>query len=188
MSLLLAMAGTLNMHAQDAKTKARMAEVRARYAKAVKLAEVGKNSAKKNYQEFTSHVTDPYGETNTKMEFVYDNSVMAEKVEIYPCQLYMVRETSSRNYSEYLYDEEGKLMFYFVSTDEGDGKQLEHRVYLNTDGSGWKWDKHVDKKTKRVVSEEQVALDNDRVYDDVFELRHAYDIYQGFQHLNAIYE
>lgn len=188
MSLLLCLVGTLGAQAQDAKTKARMADIRSRYAKAVKLAESGKNGSKKNYQVFTSYVTDPTGEYKKNMEFFFDNSKDPDDLEIYPCQLMLVRETSDGYYCEYLYDDAGELLFFFESIDQGDGKQLERRVYLNTDGTGWKWDKHVDKKTKRVLSEEQEPLDNNGVMDHAFTLRHANDVYRGFQHLNAIYE
>ena len=178
--------GIMPVDAQSSKMKARMTQIRNDYAKAVKLAEAGLMGPRKNSQVFVANVSDPLGTTEKKTEFIFDNSEMSKELEIYPCKLVMVRQTEGRIYTEYLYDDEGKVAFYFLRTPAEDkGQTREYRAYFDTDTTGWVIDRYIDNKTKKVINEYPSELEYDM---EIFQLRQAADLFSAFQLLNRIYE
>lgn len=175
--------------AQDAAAKAKMAEIRKAYAKAMQLEKDGKTGPKKNFQTFHRVQTDPNGDVwESKMDFVVDPSGYIEELDLYYPTLCLVRESAKDYTQEFLYDHDGKLLFVFTRGNYGDeGKILEERYYYGDEGSFWKIVKEVDSKTGKVLSE-SAAPTEDADGTALFMGRVAADHYSAFQALNVIYD
>ena len=183
--------GASNANAQNAKTKARLAEIRAAYAKAQQLADKGMKGPKKNYQVYESWTSDPNGNYHMKTEFFFDNSEVAEPLEVYPCTLVLARQTSGVFYQEFLYDKDGRLMFAFIRNDYGDGGLTERRYYYDNNGPIWMIDKKVDKNTKKVLKEKQEDIsseDHEFFGDAIYCGRPASELHQAFEAMNMIHD
>ena len=177
--------GTTGAYAQSAKTKARLAEIRAAYAKAQTLAEKGMKGPKKNYQVYDSWVSDPGGTYYTKTEFFFDNSEVAGSIEVYPCVLVLARQKVGDFYQEFLYDEDGRLMFAFIRNSEG-----ERRFYYDQQGPVWMICKEMD-KNKKVTKERQEDIsseDHEYFNDAIYAGRPAAELKTAFDNMNAIHD
>lgn len=175
--------------AQDAATKAKMAEIRKAYARAMQFEKDGKTGPKKNYQTFHRVQTDPNGESwESEMDFIVDPNGYIEELDLYYPTLCLVRESGKDFTQEFLYDPDGRLLFVFTRNDyDDDGKVLEERYYYGDEGAFWKIVKEVDGKTGKVLSEK---ADRAEEADGtaLFMYRVAADHYSAFQALNTIYD
>ena len=175
--------------AQDAATKAKMAEIRKAYAKAMQLEKDGKTGPMKNYQTFHRVQTDANGESwESKMDFVVDPSGYIEELDLYYPTLCLVRESAKDFTQEFLYDPDGRLLFVFTRNKyDDDDKVYEERYYYGDEGAFWKIVKEVDGKTGKVLSEKaDYAEEVDGTA--LFMGRVAADHYSAFQALNTIYD
>lgn len=185
--LLAVVVGTTSAFAQDAQTKNKIAEIRTAYTNAVKLAQEGKNGAKKNYQVYESVATDPNGVWNRKVEFIYDNSEIFKELEIYPCELVMIRQTIGTSYQEFLFDPNGELIFVFVQNKSPESKSYdEYRYYYSVDGPFWKIEKTIESKTNKVISTDEGPTNFEG--DAIWYHRVAGDLKSAFEYLNVIYD
>lgn len=136
--------------AQSNAQKARMQQIRARYAKAVEKANQ-QQKAKQNYITLDTKETTPNGEVQTKhVEYIFD-------VKGNECQLLMIRKNDNNGefYREYLF-EDGKIVFTYNRTNF-DVEIGEDRYYL-TDGTPfWRMTKMSNAKTKKTISEHSAA-------------------------------
>ena len=175
--------------AQDAATKAKMAEIRKAYANAMHLEKEGKTGPNKNYQTFHRVLTDPNGESwESRIDFVVDPSGYIEELDLYYPVLRFVRETGKLFTQEFLYDQDGKLLFVFTRNHyEEDGPIIEERYYYGEEGAFWKIVKEVDPKTGKVISE-KADRSEDADGTALFMGRVAADHYNAFEALNVIYD
>jgi len=190
LTLLFAVAWLLMpaARAQNAETKTKLAEIRKAYANAMKLEEEGKSGTNKNYQTFRAVQSNPNGTWERKLDFVVDPSGYIEELDLYYPILRFVRETSGTTVQEFLYDEEGNLLFVFTRNKyEEDGPIVEERYYYGEGGSFWKIVKEVDPKTGKVRSETAGATE-EADGTALFMGRVAADHYHAFETLNMIYD
>lgn len=183
--------GATSANAQNAQTKAQLTKIRAAYAKAQQLAEKGMKGPRKNYQVYESWTSDPNGDTHSKTEFIFDNTQVAEQLEVYPCTLVLTRQKTGTTYQEYLFNDEGRVLFSFISADYGEGWITERRYYYNDNAPIWMIEKHVDPKTKKVTKEEQMDVsseESDYFSDAIYMLRDAAELHEAFTSLNAIHD
>ena len=177
------------LRAQDAATKAKMAEIRKAYAQAMQLEKDGKTGPNKNYQTFHRVQTDPNGNVwESKIDFVVDPSGYIEELDLYYPTLRFVRETAQSYMQEFLYDPDGRLLFVFTRTKSDDNDPiLEERYYYGDEGAFWKIVKEVDPKSGKVLSEK---ADRSEEADGtaLFMGRVAADHYHAFEALNMIYD
>ena len=174
--------------AQDAATKAKLAEIRKAYAQAMQLENDGKNGPSKNYQTFRAVQSDANGIWERKLDFVVDPSGYVEELDLYYPILRFVRETSGTTVQEFLYDPDGNLLFVFTRNKyEENGPIVEERYYYGEGGSFWKIVKEVDPKTGKVRSE-TAGRTEEADGTALFMGRVAADHYHAFETLNMIYD
>ena len=181
--------GNMNVMAQDAKTKAGIAKIREAYAKAQKLVENEQKSQKTNYQVFESWTADPDGnKLHYTNEFFFKYPPEEDELGLYPPILTFVKQKAGNFYQEYLYNEEGNLIFTYVYFDpKGKSNTQEYRYYY-LDGSIWKIERVVDVKTKKVLSENQEGMDYDDEAESLGYIRESANIMNAFNSLNAQYD
>lgn len=175
--------------AQDAQTKAKLAEIRKAYANAMKLEEQGKKGPNYNYQTFRWFQSDPNGNWEKKIDFIVDPSGYVEELDLYYSILMFVRQTINKNnVQEFLFDEDGELLFVFTrEIYEEDGPIVEERYYYGKEGSFWKIVKNLDRKTGKVLketAEPTEAADGTAM----FLHRVGNDLYEAFGALNVMYD
>ena len=191
LALMAFVLGATNANAQNAQTKAQLTKIRAAYTKAQTLAEKGIKGPRKNYQVYESWTSDPNGDSHSKTEFIFDNSKVSEQIEVYPCILVLARKTIGKTYEEYLYDEEGRMIFSFNRSDFGEGWLTERRYYYNNNAPIWMIEKRVDHKTKKVIKEEQMDIsseESDYYSDAIYMGRDAAELREAFISMNAIHD
>ena len=177
------------LQAQDAAAKAKMAEIRKAYARAMQLEKDGKTGPEKNYQTFHRVQTDPGGESwESRVDFVVDPGGYIEELDLYYPTLCLVRESGKDYTQEFLYDPDGRLLFVFTRNKYDDNSPIvEERYYYGEEGPFWKIVKEVDRKTGKVLSEKAERID-EADGTAVFMGRVAADHYMAFQALNTIYD
>ena len=145
--------------AQDAAMKTRMAEIRKCYAEALQLAEKGMKDASKNLIHVEYDTTDPNWKQHYTIDYFFDNKQKDEYLGLDLCHLVLARQKDSDTFSEYLFDKNsGNLLFcYLKRPAENDGEIVEIRSYYSADPDGEIWSivKHVDKKSGKVLWEDQ---------------------------------
>ena len=182
-------AATVPTMAQDAATKAEMGTIRKAYERAMQIEKQGKSDAKPNHQTFESVTTAHYGTTKYTVDFVFDNSEFVEEIQCNPCVLVLAREKTDSDVKEYLYNEDGELIFFFMRTKADEqGKYGEYRYYYDKRGPFWKIDRVFDAKTGKLDSEVSEALTPEVAGTETWYMRPASDLKQAFQSLNAIYD
>ena len=182
---------TTNASAQSAQTKAQLAKIRATYAKAQQLADKGMKGPRKNYQVYESWTSDPNGQTHSKTEFIFDNTKLSEHMEVYPCILMLTRQKIGDNYQEYLFDEEGRVLFSFIRANYGEGWITERRYYYHENAPIWMIEKHLNLNTKKVTKENQMDVsseDSEYYGDAIYMLRDAAELREAFSAMNAIHD
>ncbi len=181
--------GSMNVVAQDAKVKAGMADIRAAYAKAQKLVENEQKGPKKNYQMFESWTLDPDGnKLHYTNEFFFKYPPEEDELGLYPPILTFVRQKSGNFYQEYLYNDEGNLIFTYVYLDPKGESQTEESRYYYLDGTIWKIGRVVDVKTKKVLSENQESMTYEDDAESLGYIRESANIINAFNALNATYD
>lgn len=175
--------------AQDAVTKAKMAIIRKAYARALTLEANGKKGPKKNYQHMESVATDPNGVWTTHVDFIFDNSQQVKELDIYPLKLVMARQIVGEMVQEFLYDNDGNLIFVYIKSDPaGQDETTEYRYYYDKGIPFWKIEKDIDLTTNKVTNTTQRAVDPTEAGTEIWYTRPAADIKQAFEALNRVYD
>lgn len=164
-----------------------MAEIRKAYSAAMDLAKKNQAADTKNTQVFQAVQTDDNGVWNRRLEFIYDLDYF-EELEVYTPELVLIRQSNNGFLQEFLYDDDGELMFVFERSDpEDDDETMEYRYYYDEKGAPfWKIEKRIDLKTKKTLSTEQGRISESD--EGWFETRVAADLRRAFEVLNVMYD
>ena len=136
---------------------------------------------------FQSVQTDPNGVWKRKLEFIYSLGFFEELDFYYPI-VKLIRQTNDGLLQEFLYDDEGQLMFAFerISVEEGEPIS-EYRYYYDQGIPFWQIYKSVDATSKKVLETSQGEVDESDG-SALFLFRVANDLYTAFEALTVIYE
>lgn len=177
-----------SVFAQDGKAKARLAEIRAAYTEAMNLAKSNQDANNKNTMVFQSVQTDPGGVWKRKLDFIYSLAYFEELDFYYPV-VKLIRQTNDTSFQEFLYDEDGVLMFVFERIpplEEGD-PTLEYRYYYDGGVPFWRIFKSVDPASKKVLENSQGGIE-EADGSAYFLTRVATDLHAAFEALTVMYE
>ena len=173
--------------AQSEKDKARLAEIRTAYTDAMNLAKKNQAPETKNTMVFQSVQTDPNGVWKRKLEFIVKQDYI-EELDIYYPVVKLIRQTNDGCLQEFLYDDEGNLMFVFERViPDGEDTASEYRYYYDKGVPFWEIEKSVAAGTWKVLETRQGPVDESDG-SAIFLARVAHDLHTAFEALTVMYD